>query len=194
MAESDLPEDVIVNILSWLPVKSLIRFTSVSKRFRSIILFDPKFARSQFKAACQLKTLGRRLLFSTDTPQLESLDLDAPWFGDISSVRKLSFPLKEPAFDVRLLGSCNGLVFVAVVVCDDFKLYIWNPLMGFFKELPQPGLSTLPVYYGVGYLSATDDYKLFAGSYGKEIEMFSLRAHVWKTIQNPGYNRGNMLA
>ncbi|XP_004291544.1 PREDICTED: putative F-box protein At1g19160-like [Fragaria vesca subsp. vesca] len=37
MAVTDLPEDVMVNILSWLPVKSLIRFTSVSKRWRHIV-------------------------------------------------------------------------------------------------------------------------------------------------------------
>ncbi|XP_062012849.1 F-box protein CPR1-like [Rosa rugosa] len=195
MAETDLPEDVILNILSWLPVKSLIRFTSVSKRFRSIILYDPKLARTQFEAACQRKTLSCRLIFHTVTRRLESLDLDTPSYGDISSSRKLSFPFEEPGSDISLLGSCNGLVFVAFGEVD---FYIWNPATRFFMELPKPGFSDglWLRYYGAGYLSATDDYKVFAASYDvygptREMKMFSLRAHVWKTIQHPGHDKAS---
>ncbi|KAM5576789.1 hypothetical protein ABKV19_007567 [Rosa sericea] len=143
MAETeDLPEEIIVNIFTWLPVKSLIRFTSVSKRLHSVILSDPKFAQSQFNAARQQKTLNRRLLVSTDAPRLESLQLDdTPSFGEPSSVRKLSFPFPpRPGGCVKLLGSRNGLVFVAV---DEKLFYIWNPSIGFLKQLPDPGFPLL---------------------------------------------------
>ncbi|XP_061998759.1 F-box protein CPR1-like [Rosa rugosa] len=193
MAETeDLPEEIIVNIFTWLPVKSLIRFTSVSKRLHSIILSDPKFAQSQLKAARQQKTLNRRLLVSTEVPQLESLQLDdTPSFGEPSSVRKLSFPFQpQPGGYVKLLGSCNGLVFVAV---DNKLFFIWNPSIGFSKQLPDPGFplddNVLP-YYGVAYLSATDDYKVLVASYcipeeELEVEMFSLRIHIWQRIESP---------
>ncbi|KAL6202870.1 hypothetical protein ACLB2K_026574 [Fragaria x ananassa] len=46
MAVTDLPEDVMVNFLTWLPVKSLIRFTSVSKQWRFIILSGIPIQRS----------------------------------------------------------------------------------------------------------------------------------------------------
>ncbi|KAK9950116.1 hypothetical protein M0R45_005618 [Rubus argutus] len=193
MAEAHLPEEIIVNILSWLPVKSLIRFSCVSKRLHFIIFSDPKFARSQFEAACQQKTLSRRLLISisTDAPQLESLDLQTPSFGDDSPVRKLNFPLQQPRGSVRLLGSCNGLV--TFCLGGEF-FYIWNPSIGFFKQLPNPGLSLNKkdqIYYGFGYLSATDDYKVFLGSLNwtdnrEEVEILSLRTHVWTRIQMPG--------
>ena len=179
MAESDLPEDVTMSILCWLPVKSLIRFTSVSKRWRFIILSDPKFATSQSNAARQRKTLGRRLIFAAEASrlasQLVSLDLaDTASFGHpSSSVRHLTLPFERlgggPPRDVRafrLLGSCNGLVFVAFAVS---RFYIWNPATGFFKELPKPGFPHSCrelTYYGAGYLSATDDYRVFATSYG----------------------------
>ncbi|KAM5576792.1 F-box protein CPR1-like [Rosa sericea] len=193
MAETEeLSEDIIVNILIWLPVKSLIRFTSVSKRLHSIILSDPKFAQSQLKAARQQKTLSRRLLVSTETLPIESLHLgDTPSFGEPSSVRKLSFPFQpQPGGSVKLLGSCSGLVFVAV---DNKSLYIWNPSIGFLKQLPDPGFplddNVLP-YYGVGYLSATDDYKVLVAScdfWSGEIEvkMFSSRTHIWQRIESP---------
>ncbi|XP_062004576.1 F-box protein CPR1-like [Rosa rugosa] len=192
----DLPEDIIVNILTWLPVKSLIRFTSVSKRLHSIILSDPKFAQSQLKAARQQKTLSRRLLVSTDAFQLESLHLDhTPSFGEPSSVRKFSFPF-QPQWSgmssyFKLLGSCNGLVFVAV---DEALFYIWNPSIGFLKQLPDPGFSlnkNVLAYYGVGYLSATDDYKVLVASYsfregGLQVQVFSLTTHLWQRIEPPG--------
>ncbi|KAM5576785.1 F-box/kelch-repeat protein [Rosa sericea] len=189
MAETvNLPEEIIVNILTWLPVKSLIRFTSVSKRLRFIILSDPKFAESQLKAARQQKTLSHRLLVSTNALQLDSLDFDTPSFGEPSSVRKLSLPFhQQPVRFVKLLGSCNGLVSVAF---DEKLFYIWNPSVRFFKQLPDPpGFSSIfsITFSGVGYVSATDDYKVLVASVWKtEVWMFSSRARVWKSIQVAG--------
>ncbi|PRQ20247.1 putative F-box domain-containing protein [Rosa chinensis] len=51
-----LPEHVVLNILCRLPFKSLIRFTCVSKRWRSLIISDPQFGNSHFRlAASQLR-------------------------------------------------------------------------------------------------------------------------------------------
>ncbi|PRQ48183.1 putative F-box domain, galactose oxidase/kelch, beta-propeller, F-box associated interaction [Rosa chinensis] len=206
MAETEeLPEEIIVNILTWLPLKSLIRFTSVSKRLHSIILSDPKFAQSQLKAARQQKTLSRRLLVSTDYfpyncgPQFESLRLDhTSSFGDPSSVTKLSLPFPPPRFcHIKLLGSCNGLVFLVIFSFGEKLFYIWNPAIGLFKQLPDPGFpctgSLPPVtasFYGVGYLSATDDYKVLAACRDgfheteKEVRIFSVRTHLWESIES----------
>ncbi|XP_004306577.1 PREDICTED: F-box protein CPR30-like isoform X1 [Fragaria vesca subsp. vesca] len=201
MAETDLlPEEVMLSILCLLPVKFLIRFTSVSKRWRFIILSDPQLATSQLNRARQLKALGPRLIFLTNAPQLESLDLaDTASFGHPSSVRKLSLPFERHARrDVTILGSCNGLVCVAF---DASYFYIWNPATRFFMELPEPGFPDVCqqlTFHGVGYLSATDDYRVFATSYGaypdeygysyeeaEEMKMFSSRSRVWKAIRHP---------
>ncbi|XP_050366067.1 F-box protein CPR1-like [Argentina anserina] len=198
MAEfTELSEDIILDVIRWLPVKSLIRFTSVSKRWRSIILSDPQFAASQFNAARRRKT--NRLLLSTDAPQLATLDLDdTPSFN----VSKRSFPFEQPGIGCRvtLLGCCNGMVFVAV---DLVQFYVWNPATGFFKQLPKPEFVDGLVLreHGVGYLSATDDYRVLAYSVwidgdendeaeihvDEEMKMFSSKAHVWKTVQYPAH-------
>ncbi|XP_004305240.1 PREDICTED: F-box protein CPR30-like isoform X1 [Fragaria vesca subsp. vesca] len=183
-----LPEEITVIILSWLPVKSLIRFTCVSKRFRSIILSDPNFAKSQFHAAHDRKILHHRLLcarllcsFTPGLPLFKSLDLETPSFGHHSSVRELKFPSPSPTTSISLLGSCNGIVFLAFskkVFC------VWNPSTGFFKELPDPGLlydENHSFRYGVGYLSATDEYKLFIRS--AQYSVFSSRAQTWKRLE-----------
>ncbi|XP_004289348.1 PREDICTED: F-box protein CPR30-like [Fragaria vesca subsp. vesca] len=190
----ELPEEIILNIFSRLPVKSLIRFTSVSKRLHFIILSDPKFAKFQLKAALRQRTQSRRLLVYTDAPQLSSLPLaaDTPSFGDPSSVRKFTLPSPKGEY-LLLLGSCNGLVFLTFYA--DF-FYVWNPSTRFFKKLPDPGFSILHgnleiVYCGVGYLSATDDYKLFIAYLDLvdckvKVEMFSLTTHIWERLEAAG--------
>ncbi|KAL6204149.1 hypothetical protein ACLB2K_021417 [Fragaria x ananassa] len=93
----DLPEDVVVNILCRLPVKSLIRFTCVSKRWRSIIISDSQFATSTFQLASQTTTLRQRLLLSCDRDYIPCRfqcigDLDMPCFGGSSLVQSLTLP------------------------------------------------------------------------------------------------------
>ncbi|XP_034219060.1 F-box/kelch-repeat protein At3g23880-like [Prunus dulcis] len=192
MAITTLPDDIIVHILLRLPVKSLIRFSCVSKRWHSLVISDLEFAQSHFKLASKQKTLNRRLLLSTDS-QLESLDLEAPSFGDNSSVRKLVSPFKLED-GAKILGSCNGLV-CAIGVHE--KLYIWNPSTGLSKTLSNTGsfglwprikMSILHDCYGFGYVSAIDDYKLVVVTdliFKGEVAIFSLRANVWKRMKGP---------
>lgn len=65
-SDPNLPEDIVVKILCRLPVKSLIRFTCVSKRWR-VIISDPQFCKSHFQLACEQRTLRQKLLISTHT-------------------------------------------------------------------------------------------------------------------------------
>ncbi|XP_062014072.1 F-box/kelch-repeat protein At3g23880-like [Rosa rugosa] len=193
----------MVKILERLPLKSLIRFTSVSKRWRSIILSDPKFAKSQFQTASDHQTCCHRVLISTpNESEFQSRNLGTPWssLGDNSSVTKVRCPFNRPGTAVNLLCSCNGLVCALHV--PENHLYIWNPSTGFFFKLPEPVGCPLKhrclVYYGFGYLSASDDYKLIAklelnaaDDYdgdevgGKEMHIFSSRANIWKTTEAP---------
>ncbi|XP_004305242.1 PREDICTED: uncharacterized protein LOC101302966 [Fragaria vesca subsp. vesca] len=148
MEEPTLPEEMIVLILT----------------FHSLILSDPKFAQSQFRAARDRKAPNSRLLCSSCfklRARFESIDLESPSFGDSSSVRELNSGLLSV-----LLGSCNGIVFLAF----DYKIfYMRNPSTGFFKKLPDhpgfsPHLNEL-VAFGVGYLPATDDYRVLVVSH-----------------------------
>ncbi|KAL6216402.1 hypothetical protein ACLB2K_009625 [Fragaria x ananassa] len=163
---NELPQEIIESkILTRLPVKSLIRFTSVSKRWRSVILYNPKFAKSQFELASKQKSITHRILVSNSkgSPELKCLDMESPWFGQSSSssCRKVCIPFEQqPPRECYLLGSCNGLVFVA---SEDSRFYIWNPSTKFFKKLPHLVYSSdegaVLDYYGAGYMSATDNYK-----------------------------------
>ncbi|PRQ28854.1 putative F-box domain-containing protein [Rosa chinensis] len=140
-----LPEHVIVQIMERLPIKSLIRFTSVSKRWRFIILSDPNFAKSRFQ-----QTRSRRVLLCHECeydrmsfpcpdcpePEFGSRDLETPWSTED---RKVRCPFKKPGDELQSLYSCNGLVCVTLYhrhCMEDLDIYIWNPSTQFFKKLP----------------------------------------------------------
>ncbi|XP_004296214.1 PREDICTED: F-box/kelch-repeat protein At3g23880-like [Fragaria vesca subsp. vesca] len=197
-----LPEELTVKVLERLPVKSLIRFTSVSKRWRFIILSDPEFAKSQFQIASQHQTFRHRALVSTSNEtEIESHNLLS------SSSPKLRCPFILPRTAVKLICSCNGLVCALLLPLKHF--YIWNPSTGFFSKLPEPvgyPLKNRSLFIcGFGYLSASDDYKLIAklkdDMFGDGYDydyyfdvvvvmlIFSSKANSWKRTEAPvGYH------
>nr|XP_011457612.1 PREDICTED: F-box protein CPR30-like [Fragaria vesca subsp. vesca] len=193
MSDKHIPEDIIVRIFSRLPVKSLFRFTCLSKRWCSIILSDSNFAKSHSKTAVEQQTRGFCRLLLYDRRRLSSSELKTPLFGDDSTVRKLSCPFRQRR-GIFLLCSGNGLVCAVNFDDDDENFYIWNPSTGFFKQVPHHRVSASTpygiTYHGCGYLSATDDFKfLVAGKEKKEkkqvVEILSWRAQVWKAIEVP---------
>ncbi|XP_024156233.1 F-box/kelch-repeat protein At3g23880 [Rosa chinensis] len=206
----DLPEHIILQILCRVPVKSLIRFSCVSKRWRSIIISDPQFGKAHLKLASEQRSITKRLILSVflsasfrdhqfqTRVDLRSQSLES-LFGDNSSVTNLTFP-SEDIRRTNILGSCNGLV----VLLDYYKEWsIWNPSTRFFRKIPAPDFSsvtkkstiTQPDRYGFGYVSSTDDYKLvlvvhigsddfrpddFGFAPDVKIFIFSVRANSWK--------------
>lgn len=185
MTRKNLPEDVIVEILLRLPVKPLVRFRCVSKHWRSLIS-DPHFAKSHFNRA---SGQTQRLLLHTPSG-LGSLEVDAP-FEDGSALRELVLPIKRQYRDVRIVGSCNGLVCVCLLR-DPIEFYVWNPSTGDYRKLSDPGFSPnsdINAYMrGFGYDSSTDGYKLFVDPYTiprppirVEAKVYSLKKNSWKS-------------
>ncbi|XP_062017217.1 F-box/kelch-repeat protein At3g06240-like [Rosa rugosa] len=182
-----LPEDIIVEILLKLPFKYLIQCSCVSKKWRSLILFDPQFSKPHYKVASEQRSLGQSLLcvsrrskfplkwfeipVYTSDPKFQSLEVLA---GDHVPNSFLSFPLKEKKYgSLQLLGSCNGLVCLGELSAYErhYKnVCIWNPSTGFIRELPEWERKPQSLLDGViafassgfGYVSATDDYKYVA--------------------------------
>ncbi|PRQ60386.1 putative F-box domain-containing protein [Rosa chinensis] len=205
-----VPEHVVLNILCRLPVRSLIRFTCVSKRWRSLIISDPQFGNSHFQlAASHLRqnvlivnvskgTLGTMVPFGFQSVQ------------DKFSIKNLTSPFQRCS-QIPVMGSCNGLVVLANFhpyvrvsrfqpCSDDYNsLVMWNPSTGFFRNIPCPNFQIgmiklteeengIGVYYGFGQVSASDDYKLVVipnlGAF-MEVQVFSVRANCWKVVKAP---------
>ncbi|KAF9663475.1 hypothetical protein SADUNF_Sadunf17G0054400 [Salix dunnii] len=168
---SKLPQEIIVDILTYLPVKSLVKFKCVCKSWRSLIS-DPQFAKMHLKRAYEDENINRqRLLVATDP--LYSVDFEAASGGDNdNTLVELPFPNAVnhgDSFAVGLfLGSCDGIVCILNEVDD---VVLWNPSTRESKKLPGPSSSLHKDFStGLGYDSTTDDYKMSWGLDGGGIE------------------------
>jgi len=143
--------DLIVEIISWLPVKPVVRFKCVSKHYQSIIS-DPKFAKLHLQRAPKnphtLLTLR-----DVDYDDDEEIWVVAPYL-----VRHLiehpSSVVKEDECrhfndnnDYYTIGSINGLVCLISKkeqdgnkeICTQF----WNPTLR-LRSKDSPNLSIMP--------------------------------------------------
>ena len=180
-----LPHKIVVVILSRLPVKSILRFKSVCKRW-CFTISDPRFVKGHLLN--QVSRQRERIMLSSNPYEL----VNPVYFADFESpcgyhpLERIDFPFmdSEPIGDIY--GSCNGLV---LIVYEDSKLLLWNPFTRECREIPYPHW-TKRVYniclYGLGYDSTTDDYKLAVLIFVDEpfcsfvIFVFSLKANRWK--------------
>ncbi|GAU41599.1 hypothetical protein TSUD_196690 [Trifolium subterraneum] len=187
ITEQYLPHEVIIQILLWLPVKSLIRFKCVCKLWFSLIS-HPQFANSHFQLAATTPT--HRILFiskSNSSPETRSIDFEAP-FNDDSASLNLNFLLPRTYLDLEIKGSCRG--FMCLHCCSE--IHLWNPSTGAHKQIPLSPNDFFLNFYGFGYDQSTDDYLLVSMSYetdfddtiSSHLEIFSLRANMWKEIED----------
>ncbi|KAK1379984.1 hypothetical protein POM88_026728 [Heracleum sosnowskyi] len=174
-----LSEEMVFNILSFLPVLSILRFKSVCKTWLSIIS-NPQFVETQLinsrkKQASVLKACYDWRVYSIDTCEE-------------------SFGLKLPSHCngmVRYIRSCNGLVCLSDEYCN--VICIWNPCTRQFKMLPvsEKKAELIPLYLGFGFDAIGNDYKIlriaFAEgcSFEAEAELYSANADSWKEVLVP---------
>ncbi|XAR48860.1 hypothetical protein NMG60_11031825 [Bertholletia excelsa] len=179
-----LPEEVTLNILIRLPLKSIGRCRCVCKLWRSL-MSTPYFANLQLnRTISDPNTNNFRLL--TLHP-FYSLDYESPClFEDVdddSAIVNLDYPLMKVSENVQIVGSCNGLICL-LYAPDCFIL--WNPLTKDARELPKLSTTSSEFSFsGLGHVSHTDDYKVVYANDTK-LEVFSLKRGSWRRIDGPG--------
>ncbi|KAJ6700366.1 F-BOX PROTEIN CPR1 [Salix purpurea] len=185
---ANIPSDVISDILSRLPVKSLSRFKSVSKSMLAF-LGDPEFVEQHLKKAI-LKNPNLVLKLDSKLFYVE----DEEW----SKARRLPLPFSLCLENVEISGSCNGMLCISDQQCNQ-DIFLLNPSTGVFKHLPFSGFDIAVVEnsfttIGFGYHQAEGDYKVLRcayiydkpfidiDSYDCEARVYSLKADEWKNI------------
>ncbi|XP_057467685.1 F-box/kelch-repeat protein At3g23880-like [Actinidia eriantha] len=174
---SYIPEDITFEILSRVPIKSLLRFLCVSKRWRSLVssITAPKIGKSNILVQSYLKSS-----FLT----FHSIDED----GDVKHVCR---PWKKRSSHKyhNLVGSCNGLLLLQI----DNDLFLWNPLTSFFKKVLSCGVllnyEYEVVWSGLCYDPSTDEYKAVMAFYEKSLQYFvavgNFKSQRWLKIDPP---------
>ncbi|KAG4399573.1 hypothetical protein AAZX31_08G254900 [Glycine max] len=195
-----LPQELIVEILSWLPVKPLMRFRCVSKAWYSLI-FHPSF----IKLHLQRLPKNTHVLLTFDN--YECVTCFTP-----CSIRRL---LENPSSTVIdgchrfkyynfVFGVCNGLVCLFDSSHKDgfeeYRIRIWNPATRIMSEdFPRLRLHSNDckvvnyrraceyTKFGFGYDDLSDTYKvvvilLYGKSQQREVRVRCLGDPCWRKI------------
>ncbi|XP_060178710.1 F-box/kelch-repeat protein At3g23880-like isoform X2 [Lycium barbarum] len=206
MPMPNLPTELITEILLKLPVKSLLKFRSVSKSWLSLIS-SPDFVKTHLLLSASNKDYTHHgLMFkfaSTSDRGIKDCSLSALLCDSVTEAFDLDYPGKYYPNDYpRFVGSVNGLICLAInrfMGLDD--LFLWNPSIRKYKKLPSCRLNQSRCYheqaldgfnFGFAYDEFQDDYKvvgIFPIS-GKirlcriEVQIYSLKSNSWRRIDD----------
>lgn len=177
--DSTLPDEIIFNILSRLPVKTLCKFRCVSKQWLSSIS-DSHFKRKHRDCS---KNNPRLLVVNYKT---ESFYLPVEVFTtDIDGLNHHNFPIFDSKFWPLRSRRDNHLICFT----DNNKFYVWNPSTQEVLSLPQhtPSIRhALTVSFG--YMPLSNEYVLIhLLDIGCELLKFSdgsARNCCWKPVES----------
>ncbi|XP_047325968.1 F-box protein At5g07610-like [Impatiens glandulifera] len=200
-------EDLLLQILLRLPIKSLLRFKSVSKQWLSLIS-DPRFARRWRPTSSPPSGLFYHW-FSTayvcDLPHIDFIPLDnnninMMNFSSSSSSTTTTYPPNLEFFpylyDITFMNSNNGLICCVVhrrLNPRASYYHVINPSTRQFTTLPQPSLSNLhldgltmafdpsksPHYKLVSVRSKIDEEYCSAPPTHYQLEIYSSETRSW---------------
>ncbi|PON44103.1 F-box domain containing protein [Trema orientale] len=202
----NLPEELIIEIMSWLSPESLVQFKCVGKYWYALVtnlLNDPSFVAKHLQNQndndhniFSYPSIAVTSLHIYDTPvydykelfALVSLPSSSNQNDDISSVvEDLDIPIIPGEKDVSCLTAshCNGVVCVA----DYYhNIILSNPAMKSSRTLPKPNFVDRFVLQGVGfgYDSVSNDYKVVRFGRDQSLypkaEVYSLKSDSWKEV------------
>ncbi|XP_075643628.1 F-box/kelch-repeat protein At3g23880-like [Castanea sativa] len=172
-----LPEEVALEILHRLPVKSLIRFRCVSKSWNSLIT-SSVFINSHLTRSLSLPSNSNKLIVGhcVDNPLVEHYKLIDDNNDSFDQIQNIELPLMSRRIQYFLLiGSVNGLFSLY----DEQERYIlWNPSIRKFITLPKPCITfdAHGSYIGCcrqafGFDPRTNDYKVVRIAFPSRINM-----------------------
>ncbi|XP_059289167.1 F-box protein At3g07870-like [Lycium ferocissimum] len=195
-----LPQEIVLDIASRLPITSLLQFTFVRKSFYNLS-HDPELVNLHLSRAVKNDPC---IIINADY-QCYFLKLSDHGIMEEEVVREINtlFVDSTPEFD--MVGSCNGLLCVRDTMFSN-SLYVYNPFTRAYKELP---ISLKG--HGLGSVSGFDfhpvikKYKLIKirepypnPNRISDVEVYTLGSNRWKSFGEVVYrfdpiSRGIML-
>ncbi|XP_076909078.1 F-box/kelch-repeat protein At3g06240-like [Bidens hawaiensis] len=189
-------DDLFVQIFERLPPKSIIRFRSLSKYWRSRLL-SPEFLHlhrlRSFKNPP--KVIIRHIIggekHDRDIYTLHSrdqlpLDPDSGFVG----IPGVEFPYYIYSLRSSVIGSCNGIICLH----NNTSITLWN--FSFRRKLivprhPPLKLDSVNLKLGFGFDPIANDYNIVAITYNNNAFMYSLKTDSWSAIPPPSARISN---
>ncbi|OIT26209.1 f-box protein [Nicotiana attenuata] len=189
--------EIIINILSRLPVKTLIQFRCVCKPWRKLIS-KPKFIATHFRHSSSLQPSTGSSPVLLHTRHLKSYDHLLSLINlssESSSVVELDNPFPFFLQSMVVVGSCNGIVCLCQPPWGDV-ITLWNPAMRQSRTVPLSKREPImeahsSVSIGLAYDSQENDFLVLSlKRFGPEtviadeVEMFSTMSFSWERVPN----------
>ncbi|KAL6123467.1 hypothetical protein ACLB2K_075989 [Fragaria x ananassa] len=202
---SDLPNDILAEILKLLPAKTLVRFKCVCKPWGTL-LTDSIFIKSHLERnrtmfQSDLKTNTRLILARYCDTLLSTVDSEAK---NVMQAEDLDFPLlKNLPYYVK--GHSDGLLCLVVNDGDEGMLVVYDPSspgpeifrygssIQQYRKLPNPAdFRSTREAIGIGFDDKIKDYKVVrvpsnyckmkVPGYKPKVEVLELKANTWRQI------------
>ncbi|KAF5935647.1 hypothetical protein HYC85_026776 [Camellia sinensis] len=195
-----IPQEVWIDILTRLPIETLIRCISISKSWYSLIT-TPTFISQHLNrtTAANNDLLLVRNYSDNSKKEHYSLHFDNHTFD---AYKTLDFPFMTPNHYFRVIGCSNGLLCLS----DDQFYYnhtmiLWNPSMRKYVNLPWPRITfnshaLFMQSIGFGFNVANNDYKVVKVVHLQEtcgykappkVEIYELTTGSWRSVNPMGF-------
>ncbi|CAN1250669.1 F-box protein CPR1 [Linum perenne] len=169
-----LPEDIVIDILARLPVKSILRFKSVSKHWYTLPT-NPHFTAAHLRHSSSSNNPLFILRHGSYLSELKTTVFDANFETLPPDLHVPENRLDD--YSASIMGSCNGLLCIRF---STNNVMFWNPATRLFRQVPSFNLRSPFTHLtravligectGFGFNSQIADYKLvkFAMFYYKD--------------------------
>ncbi|OMO69218.1 hypothetical protein COLO4_29208 [Corchorus olitorius] len=189
---TELPTGLVMEILSWLPLKSLLNCRCVCKTWLQIIS-DFHFAKLHLSRSA-VSILIHNLYPCIQARYLrlyqivKALDSGFIQIEEMVLGPRLNLPEYEFSRNVDLVNSCNGLVCLHEFGMRDL-LYVCNPVLGEFITInvPEGGNKTRKAFC-LGFSPKSNQYKVlqtfYANGAGPIAEVYTVGTGSWTSLGN----------
>ncbi|KAJ1437937.1 Galactose oxidase/kelch, beta-propeller [Sesbania bispinosa] len=199
----NLPQELLEDILTRLPYKSLMRFKSVCKYWYALF-HDPVFLSRHLSNFIKHHNSGDSVLLRLSFPTIFGDGLENYKLFSLSATSAVETII--PKFNMlstkfQISGHCNGILCLSIDYWPRSKeVLLYNPATREFRCLPDTAMrlkpSSLALAVGMGYDPFTDDYKVIriwkVDTYGNNggvfstnwVEEYALSTDSWTMLHN----------
>lgn len=197
LLDNHLPQELITEILSWLPLKSLLRFRCVSTIWLRLLTADTAFFQLHHHRSSKTKNHNFVLIVGSEHPKSVTAIYNVQEYARApASPVKLDLPFDEMNYPY---GICNGLLYLTA---DDYSpdLFICNPLTGDHVSIQCP---RIPLRYplggrkfnfGFGPCQGNNHYKVvrllsskYVSEFQSDVVVHTLGTDSWRTLESIPY-------
>ncbi|KAL7109195.1 hypothetical protein ACP275_06G160100 [Erythranthe tilingii] len=180
MANPTIPHDIMLDIFSRLPAKSIGEFRCLSKLWRKIFS-TTHFVNSHFDRKPDEESV---IFISRSREKIQTIDK--------IEFNAVSRPIEiKPTHDwFKVLGSCDSLILLQTF---ESQIFLINPVTVEILEVPPATEKRRRTYkYGFGYDPSNDEYKIVEARYSKPpieksnmaVDVYYVNQGFWKRVED----------